>query len=243
VLSQKSVAFLSMAKRLINVAMTQKDYQTEKNNIIQIGQLNGYNETFTKNIIEKHERRKYHNSYSKMFTSSNSEPERIFSRTFSLPFHPNLTKSHSKVFATYEIRLIESSSNYKIKNQFETTRTKIPEFERSGIYQISCKTQRCGYKYIRQSRRQIQTRFIEHLRAFKNKKQEKSAVALHMLTKDCANRNYLHNFDHTSLELVKSVTNTSKLDALESIIIQRDMSGKLMNLDRGFLESELFTML
>jgi hypothetical protein len=50
------------------------------------------------------------------------------------------------------------------------------------------------------------------------KKQEKSAVALHMLTKDGANRNYLHNFDHTSLELVKRVTNASKLDALESIV-------------------------
>jgi hypothetical protein len=81
----------------------------------------------------------------------------------------------------YAIRVLESSSNYKIKNHFETTKTKIPEFEPSGIYQISCKTQRCGYKYIGQSRRQIKTRFIEHLRAFKNKKQEKSAVALHML--------------------------------------------------------------
>jgi hypothetical protein len=54
-------------------------------------------------------------------------------------FHsqPNLTKSLSKIFVTNEIRVIESSSNYKIKNHFETTKTKIPEFERSGIYQIS----------------------------------------------------------------------------------------------------------
>jgi hypothetical protein len=36
VLSQKSAAFHSMANRLINVPMTEKDYQTEKNNIIQI---------------------------------------------------------------------------------------------------------------------------------------------------------------------------------------------------------------
>jgi hypothetical protein len=93
VLSQKSAAFHFMANRRINVPMTEKDYQTEKNNIIQIGQLNGYNETFTKNIIENHEQRKYHNSFSTMFTSPNSEPERIFSRTFSLPFHPNLTES------------------------------------------------------------------------------------------------------------------------------------------------------
>jgi hypothetical protein len=199
-----------MANRLINVPMTEKDYQTEKNNIIQIGQLNGYNETFTKHIIEKHERRKYHNSFSTMCTSPNSEPARIFSRTFSLPFHPNLTKSLSKMFATYEIRVIETSSNYKIKNQFETTKIKIPEFERSGIYQISCKTQRCGYRYIGE----VEGKYKHVSRAFKNKKQEKSAVALHMLTKDGANRNYVQ---------VKSVTNASKLDDLESIVIQRDM--------------------
>jgi hypothetical protein len=36
VLSQKSAAFHSMANRLINVPMTEKDYKTEKNNIIQI---------------------------------------------------------------------------------------------------------------------------------------------------------------------------------------------------------------
>jgi hypothetical protein len=98
VLSHKSAAFHSTANRHINVPMIEKDYQAEKNNIIQIGQLNG----------------------------------------------------------------IESSNNDKIKNHFETTKTKIPELEHSGIYQISCKTQRCDYKYIGQSRRQIQTRFIEH---------------------------------------------------------------------------------
>jgi hypothetical protein len=159
VLLQKYAAFHSTANRLINVPMTEKDYQTEKNNIIQIGQLNG----------------------------------------------------------------IENSSNYKIKNHFETTKTKIPEFERSGIYQISCKTQKCGYKYIRQSRRQIQTRFIEH-EPSKTRNNKNSAVALHMRTKDGAKRTYLHNF---------------KLDALEPIVIHRDMSGKLLNLDRCLLESEL----
>jgi hypothetical protein len=129
VLSQKSAAFFSTANsnRLINVPMTEKDYQTEKNNIIQFGQLNGYNETFTKNIIEKHERRKYHNSFSTMFTSPNSEPERIFSKIFSLPFHSNLTKSLSKLFATYEIRVIESSSNnYKIKTTLKLRKPKFP---------------------------------------------------------------------------------------------------------------------
>jgi hypothetical protein len=43
VVSEKYAAFHSMANRPINVPMTEKDYQTEKNNIIHIGQFNGYN--------------------------------------------------------------------------------------------------------------------------------------------------------------------------------------------------------
>jgi hypothetical protein len=113
--------------------------------------------------------------------------DKILSQQFSqfaIPYHPNLSKSLRKVFEPFNIRTVQTSSIFKIKNKLESTKSKIPELEKSGIYQISCKTQRCGYKYIGQSRRQIQTRFVEHLRAFKNKKPDKSAVAQHMLKKD-----------------------------------------------------------
>jgi hypothetical protein len=111
------------------------------------------------------------------------------------------------------------------------------------VYEISCKTQRCGFKYIGQSGRQIQKRFIEHVRAFKNDKTSNSAVAQHMLTKDDRPRSYKHNFDHSCLKLLKRMEDPNKLDALESIFIQRGRSGKLMNLDEGPLQSSLFDVL
>jgi hypothetical protein len=73
-----------MANRLINVPKKEKDYQTEKNSIIQIGQLNGYNETFSKNIIEL---------FNDVHISKFRTRKNFFD--FSLPFYPNLTKSLS----------------------------------------------------------------------------------------------------------------------------------------------------
>jgi hypothetical protein len=49
----------------------------------------------------------------------------------------------------------------------ESTKNKKDNKSKSGIYKITCGTRRCGFKYIGQSRRAIQTRFTEHLRAFK----------------------------------------------------------------------------
>jgi hypothetical protein len=109
---------------------------------------------------------------------------------------------------------VESSARYKIKNRLHSTKISVPEGENFGIYEISCKTQRCGFKYIGQSRRQIQKRFIEHL---KNDKTSNSAVAQYMLTKDDRPRSYKHNFDHSCLKLLKLMEDPNKLDALASI--------------------------
>jgi hypothetical protein len=98
------------------------------------------------------------------------------------------------------------------------------------------------YHFPRKTLKQTSGTSIEHLRAFKNNYPEKSAVAQHMLKKDDVDRRYLHNFDHTCLKLLKNGSNTNHLDAVESIMIQQDSSGKLMNLDEEPLESELLTL-
>jgi hypothetical protein len=71
------------------------------------------------------------------------------------------------------------------------------------------------------------------LRAFKNNHPEKSAVAQHMLKKDDVDRRYLHNFDHSCLKLLKNISNTNHLDAVESIMIQQDNSGKADEFGQG----------
>jgi hypothetical protein len=56
--AEKAAAFHSMAHRLTNVPMSPKDYEKERENIVNIRLLNGYNRKFTDDIIKKHERRK-----------------------------------------------------------------------------------------------------------------------------------------------------------------------------------------
>jgi Reverse transcriptase (RNA-dependent DNA polymerase) len=50
--AQKAAAFHSMAHRLTNVPMSPKDYEKERENVVNIGLLNGYNRKFTDDIDE-----------------------------------------------------------------------------------------------------------------------------------------------------------------------------------------------
>jgi hypothetical protein len=68
---------------------------------------------------------------------------------------------------------IGDSARFPILN----TKNKVPNINNSGVYEISCGTPGCEYKYIGQSRRAIKTRFVEHLRAYKNNRSDSSAVA------------------------------------------------------------------
>jgi hypothetical protein len=104
-------------------------------------------------------------------------------------------------------------------------------------------TRRCRFKYIGQSRRAIQTRFTEHLRAFNSHHPHQSGVAEHMLIKDGKKRGYKHKFDIQNLELIRPVSNQRKLDFYESYQIHREDADHLMIQDQGPLHSPLFDVI
>jgi hypothetical protein len=60
----------------------------------------------------------------------------------------------------------------------------------------------CNQKYIGQTARTLNTRFVEQLTAFKNNHPDQSSIAFHMLkTKNGRNRNPLHtHIQHKQLE-------------------------------------------
>jgi hypothetical protein len=114
-----------MAHRLTNVPMSPRHYQDERDKIINIGLLNGYNNKFTDDIIKKHERKVLFQSCSTMFPRQNSQST-IFTRTIAIPYHPNLSKNLRKVFEPFNIRTVQTSNIFKIKNKLESTKSKIP---------------------------------------------------------------------------------------------------------------------
>jgi endonuclease I len=163
-------------------------------------------------------------------------------RSISLTYYPKLTNKLNKFFKKHKIQKI-NSNKFKIKNHLETTKNKKDTKSKSGIYKITGGTRRCGFKYIGQSRRAIQTRFREHHRAFKNNHSHQCAVAEHILMKDRKKRGYKHKFDIHNLELIRQVNKHRKLEFYESYQIHREDADHLMNLDQGSLKSTLFDVI
>jgi hypothetical protein len=127
-------------------------------------------------------------------------------RRISLPYFPKITNKLSKHFRKHKIQLVTNSNNYKIKNKLGSVKDQVNDNNKSGIYQISCGTRGCNLKYIGQSRRAIQTRFVDHLRSFKNNHPENSAVVHHTyFTDDDQPRRCKQKFDISNLELIHHV--------------------------------------
>jgi hypothetical protein len=91
-----------------------------------------------------------------------------------------LSKHHEyfvEIFKKHKIQLTTNSIIYKLRNQIKSTKNKVPNIGKSGVYEISCGTPGCEYKYIGESRRAMKYQFVEHLRAYKNNRSDSSAVA------------------------------------------------------------------
>lgn len=115
-----------------------------------------------------------------------------------------------------------------------TTKDKVEDEDKSGIYEVQCKD--CTKLYIGQTRRKLATRFKEHCSHIKHNRSSKSAVALHAL-----------EFDHLDVNkecvtLKKHVSNPLLLNAWESIYMYQNKT-KLMNTDVAPINSPLFNFL
>lgn len=129
---------------------------------------------------------------------------------------------------------IAFASGPKLKQLLGTAKDKIPKHQKSGIYKVTCKA--CNCEYLGQSKRQVLVRYEEHIRHIKKNRPNKSAVALHAI------KNLHLNINDYTLSLVKPVNENYKLDAWESLIIQKvnKVNSNLMNVDPSPIISPLF---
>jgi hypothetical protein len=128
----------------------------------------------------------------------------------------NITNTLSKTLKKHNIQLSTNNNLYKLRNQIKSTKNKAPNIDKSDVYEISCGTPGCEYKYIGQSRRAIKNRFIEHLRAYKNNRSDSSAEAHHMLVNEDSRSGSPHKFDISNLRMLHPMSDQRKLDFLES---------------------------
>jgi hypothetical protein len=203
--------------------------------------LNGYKQKQITKIINKHEKLKQRQDITTF-----SSPRSTTQKRISVPFYPSITNKLQKVFKKNNLQLITSSNDFKLKNNFISTKDQRKYLQKSGIYEVRCGTKNCSYKYIGQSRRSIKTRFNEHKSHTDNNKTELSSVANHMRNKlNGGPRLCQHTFGLDNFKLLKNVSNPRKLDAYESIYLFQARHQKLMNDARqkdGNIKSTLFRL-
>jgi hypothetical protein len=128
---------------------------------------------------------------------------------------------------------IVHTNPFKLKNQLLSLKDRSEPLDKPGIYQISCGS--CDLKYYGQTKRSVKKRFEEHKQYVFNNEPRRSAFAAHVLE-------HQHlPVSASEVRMLKCITDDRKLDAYESIYIQKDETA--MNLDKGNIESNLFWLL
>jgi hypothetical protein len=204
-----------MAHRLCNFNPSEEKYLKERDTIVKIGQINGYQRINILKIIRKYENIRRRQALTTLF-----ETRQPTKKWISVPFFPAITNKLKKVFTRNNLEMVTTSGEYKLKNKLMSTKYKKDPMETSGIYE-----NKCGYKYMGQTRRSIKTRYKEHKSHTTNNHHALTSVANHMNNKlHGGQKRHPHDFEISNLKLLKNVPQQQKLDAYESIFLHKARS-------------------
>lgn len=226
--SHKMAAFNSMVHRMCSLPLSTSNFMQELNCIKRIADINGYFKSDIDILVNKHSRNIRNCQLTTFYRNKKEDLKWI-----KFNFEPQITNKLNTIFKKQKIGLGFTSEN-KIKNILGNPKDKIPTNNKSGIYELKCGD--CNATYIGQTKRNILTRFKEHISHIKYNRPTKSAVAQHALE-----NNHL-NFTIEDLKLKKQVREKNKLDAWESLYIRRykNKNRELMNIDEEPIQSILF---
>jgi hypothetical protein len=212
--SHKFAAFHSMFHRLFNIPMSLENFNTEKDYIFSTGLLNGFN-TLNK-MFKKHERKREITN----ITSLESIDEDV-SKFISIPFCPPLTHRLSNELKKFGYRVVYNNNGEKLSDLLGSTKDRIPDDEKSGIYEINCLD--CDATYIGKSKRKIKIRGKEHQDDCRKPPSEEKPVAKHSIELN-------HNLGE--IKLLKEVRKVSQLDSYESLFLNRFSNKNLINIQK-----------
>lgn len=150
-----------------------------------------------------------------------------------MSFVPCITNQLKTVFGKHRMKMVFSNNN-KLKNMLRSSKDKLDELNKAGIYAIECVD--CQRKYYdRQTKRNVSKRFSEHMKYIAKNEPRKSAIAAHVL-----NENHFI-VSVANLQLIKNVAAERKLDAYESYFIRNVYNA--FNLYNDNIDSKLFTLI
>jgi hypothetical protein len=186
----------------------------------------GYKKSTIEKLFKKHKNKKL------LKDATTFEPEKEDIKRIRLPFYPPITNKISAIFRKYDIQAVLCNDN-KIKNLLGNTKDKDKPEDCSGIYKINC--QNCRGVYIGQTRRNIKTRFKEHIYYSNYKIENKSALSDHLIQTN-------HKVDFSNLNLIQKVNKPSQLNIKEAIAMKKNKN-ILINNDLTPLENILLKVI
>lgn len=222
-----------MISRLCRLPLSIRSFMNELDHIKEIAIVNGFGISDIENIVQKHSRTLKLESLSTFYRKPKDKNPRM-----KFQYAAHATNKIESTFKKHNLN-IACSSGPKLKQLLGTTKDKIPSNEKSGIYEVTCKS--CSLKYYGQTKRKPIIHYGEHCGHVRKNHPEKSAVAFHALEK-------LHlNFDPkdtSCLKMIKPVSDSYKLDAWESLIIKKSQKKypMLMNIHPSPIHSPLFNL-
>jgi hypothetical protein len=145
-----------------------------------------------------------------------------------LPYIPWASDKIAKILRKHDINSYYTSEG-NLKDIIGGLKDEIPKEEKSGIYQVDCKT--CEGKYRGKTCRRIADRYAEHERAFRLNQPKKSAIAMHCLEE---------GHEIGEFKMLKEVRDEFQLDAWESLLISR--GNDLVNIEEPLISSPLFNL-
>jgi len=197
----KTAAYRYLINRMLSLPLTEERRQTEWETIQTIAQNNNFPNT---NIARLKAEIQH-----KAHTRTTKDEHRKWA-TFT--HHSRKVRKLTNFFKHTNINIVFKSTNTIQQSIKPKNPQKIPDYNNSGVYKLTCKT--CNMSYIGQTSRDMTQRYREHVRYIRNNDPQ-SAYAQHILR----NQHEYRTITDT-MTLLKPIHKTSLLISYEQLFIQ-----------------------
>lgn len=220
-----------MVHRMCVLPLSEENFVKEQNTIYDMAQTNGYTKQNIDILIHKHQYKQLKMNCSS-FVSLQSNNNKLVNR-YGCTYDRNVFSSLSKYLANHDINLVPRSNN-KLKSLLRSTKDKIKEEQKPGIYMAKCAEKKCTLAYYGQTKRAFKFRRDEHLRDIRDEAIQKSGLVEHIVTHN-------HKIEAKNFKLIETESQYHRLNILESL--HTHINDKNMNRNTGNHPSSLFHIL
>lgn len=212
----KLAAFHSYINRLLTVPLSNESYMKELNTIYNIAVANGYD----RRMIDKLVKTKINKQMAKLLYAVPRERV-VHTYRSSMIYVGKISEKISKILRNNDVHVAFRTTN-TVRRAICNGKEKTEVGRKSGVYRLTC--DECNSVYVGQTGRCFETRYKEHISAYRNARPERSHFAEHLLDTG-------HQLsDGHSYEVLHTCNKSLRLNVLEQLeIIKHNVDGAILN--------------